>query len=116
MKRNYPAKIAPFVTALILMVLASAPATAKDQTFKKQCVGHPDCAVPESAGEPAGELVGEPTMSPQPETPISLEITPANVRTLPEAITFEPSVSTVLRVLNDLGSSVGDFNQARTLD
>ncbi|MGB3790762.1 MAG: hypothetical protein WA949_22330 [Phormidesmis sp.] len=102
------------------MVLVSAPAIAKDQTFKNQafknqtfknqCAGNPDCAVPKPAGELAGELVGEPVMSPQPETPISLEITPANVQTMTEAITFEPSVSTVLRVLNDLGSSVGSFN------
>lgn len=49
-------------------------------------------------------------LQPQPETPVQLDPGLSSVQPLPEEITFEPSVRTVLRVLNDLGSGATLLN------
>ena len=105
MRGNYFDRTAFLVVASALVMLASTPAIAKDQSFEKQNTSRENRAAP----QPSDQIIGEPAPPPQPETPISLEVAPANVQTLPEETTFEPSVRTVLRVLNDLGS-VDPFN------
>jgi len=106
MKLRHPTKVVSLTTAIALTIVASTPAITSAQALERPCPDDANCAIQVSPDE----IIGEPPLRPQPEVPVQIDAESPDIQTLPEEITFQLSVSTVLRVLNDLDSSVGNLN------
>jgi hypothetical protein len=102
MKLNYLTRRVSLVAVAALLIVAAMPATVRAQPLEGHCADETNCPTQALYSE----ITGEPTIAPQPETPVQLEPELSSVQVLPKEITFDLSVSTALRVLNDLSSAI----------